>query len=81
MRQEEDIARVGLLAVLPQIESKGVGQRLLAAAADWGRARQLSQLRVATQLSNLAALRFYQRCGAHIHSIAYWLYRKGHDSV
>ena len=45
------------------------------AAVDWCRARRLTRLHVATQLSNLAAMRLYTRCGAAIDSTAYWLYR------
>ncbi len=76
IREVNGDARIGLLAVLPDARSQGIGQRLLLAAADWGRVRQLSQLRVATQLSNLAALRLYLRCGARLESTAYWFYRK-----
>ncbi|QHM72878.1 dTDP-4-amino-4,6-dideoxy-D-galactose acyltransferase [Mixta intestinalis] len=70
-----DEARVGLLATLPDAQGQGVGTRLVLAATDWCRARRLGRLRVATQLSNLAAMRLYLRCGAVIDSTAYWLYR------
>ncbi|WP_343554682.1 dTDP-4-amino-4,6-dideoxy-D-galactose acyltransferase [Pantoea sp.] len=76
MREVDGDMRIGLLAVLPGAQGKGVGQRLLLAAADWGRVRQLSQLRVATQLSNLTAMRLYLRSGARLESTAYWFYRK-----
>lgn len=81
LRETEGDARIGLLAVLPQAQGKGVGQRLMLAAADWGRVRQLNRLRVATQLSNLAAMRLYLRSGARLESTAYWFYRKGDDSI
>ncbi|MDW8848206.1 dTDP-4-amino-4,6-dideoxy-D-galactose acyltransferase [Erwinia sp. MMLR14_017] len=68
-------ARIGLLATLPEAQGLGVGQRLVAAAADWSRARRLTRLHVATQLANLPALRLYQRCGGVIERTAYWLYR------
>ena len=68
-------ARIGLLATLPTAQGKGVGTRLMLAATDWCRARRLTRLHVATQLSNLAAMRLYTRCGAVIDSTAYWLYR------
>ncbi|WP_034948595.1 dTDP-4-amino-4,6-dideoxy-D-galactose acyltransferase [Erwinia oleae] len=67
--------RVGLLATLPEAQGLGVGYRMMAAAADWCRVRRLSRLHVATQLSNLAALRLYQRCGGVIERTAWWLYR------
>ncbi|MFS2222521.1 dTDP-4-amino-4,6-dideoxy-D-galactose acyltransferase [Pantoea sp. B65] len=70
-----DEARIGLLASLPGARGKGVGQRLVHAAADWCQARRIPRLRVATQLSNLAAMRLYLGCGARLESTAYWLYR------
>ncbi len=81
LRETEGDVRVGLLGVLPYAQSNGIGQRLLLAGADWGRVRQLDRLRVATQLSNLTAIRFYLRSGARLESTAYWLYRKGHDPI
>ena len=75
MREVEGDARIGLLAVLPHAQGQGIGQRLLLAAADWGRVRQLERLRVATQLSNLTAMRLYLRSGARLESTAYWFYR------
>jgi len=75
LRELSDDARVGLLAVLPTAQRSGVGRRLMAAAADWTRVRGLKRLRVATQLSNLAAMRLYFRSGAQLESTAYWLYR------
>ncbi|HBZ16406.1 dTDP-4-amino-4,6-dideoxy-D-galactose acyltransferase [Pantoea sp. BRR-3P] len=76
MREVDGDMRIGLLAVLPGAQGCGVGQRLLLAAADWGRVRQLAHLRVATQLSNLTAMRLYLRSGARLESTAYWFYRK-----
>jgi dTDP-4-amino-4,6-dideoxy-D-galactose acyltransferase len=76
MREMDGDMRIGLLGVLPAAQGCGVGQRLLLAAADWGRVRQLAHLRVATQLSNLTAMRLYLRSGARLESTAYWFYRK-----
>lgn len=72
---EGDAARIGLLATLPTAQGQGVGTRLMLAALDWSRARRRNRLYVATQLSNLAAMRLYLRCGAVIERTAYWLYR------
>lgn len=81
LREVEGDVRVGLLGVLPHAQGNGIGQRLLLAGADWGRARQLSRLRVATQLSNLTAMRLYLRSGGRLESTAYWFYRKDHDPI
>jgi dTDP-4-amino-4,6-dideoxy-D-galactose acyltransferase len=74
-------ARIGLLAAFPGASGKGIGARLMAAAIAWCSRQQLARLRVATQISNIAALRLYQRHGAVIESTAYWLYRGRHDSI
>ncbi|MEB6334565.1 dTDP-4-amino-4,6-dideoxy-D-galactose acyltransferase [Serratia rhizosphaerae] len=76
-----DEARIGLLAAFPGAGGKGIGARLMAAAVGWCQQQQLQRLRVATQISNIAALRLYQRHGAVIDSTAYWLYRGSHDSI
>ncbi|MFC0226067.1 dTDP-4-amino-4,6-dideoxy-D-galactose acyltransferase [Serratia aquatilis] len=74
-------ARIGLLAALPGTQGKGTGSRLMAAAIAWCQQKRLQRLRIATQISNLAALRLYQRHGANIESTAYWFYRGLHDSI
>ncbi|WP_075183405.1 dTDP-4-amino-4,6-dideoxy-D-galactose acyltransferase [Pantoea sp. 1.19] len=67
--------RIGLLATLEGHQGKGVATRLLTAAQDWCLTRGIDQLRVATQLANLPALRLYLRCGATLERTAYWFYR------
>lgn len=74
-------ARIGLLAVFPDAQGKGVGSRLMAAAIAWCQQQRLQRLRIATQIANLAALRLYQRHGAIIESTAYWFYRGLHDPI
>lgn len=70
MRQlNDDEARIGLLA------GRGVGAQLMDAACFWCQQRGLQTLRVATQISNTAALRRYVQSGATIESTAFWLYR------
>ncbi|WP_118984703.1 dTDP-4-amino-4,6-dideoxy-D-galactose acyltransferase [Photorhabdus sp. CRCIA-P01] len=68
-------ARVGLLAVFPGHIGCGIGSKLMLAAQQWCQHHQIHQLRIATQTSNIAALRLYTRYGAFIESTAYWLYR------
>ncbi|MNB65190.1 dTDP-fucosamine acetyltransferase [compost metagenome] len=65
----EDEARIGLLA------GRGMGEKLMQAALHWAEQRQLSTLRVATQLGNTAALKRYIASGGTIDATAYWLYR------
>ncbi|OON38547.1 TDP-D-fucosamine acetyltransferase [Izhakiella australiensis] len=72
-RLDDGSARVGLLAALTP--GQGTGKRLMNAALDWARAQRLTTLRVATQTSNLAAMRLYTRSGGVPDSSAWWLYR------
>lgn len=65
----ETDARIGLLA------GRGAGAELMQAARCWARDRQLSTLRVATQMGNTAALKRYIASGANVDTTAYWLYR------
>ncbi|MDY1038903.1 dTDP-4-amino-4,6-dideoxy-D-galactose acyltransferase [Lelliottia sp. CFBP8978] len=62
-------ARIGLLA------GRGMGDKLMQAAIHWAAKRQLSTLRVATQMGNTAALKRYIASGGNIDTTAYWLYR------
>lgn len=62
-------ARIGLLA------GRGAGAELMQAAQRWSALRELTTLRVATQMGNVAALKRYFLSGANVESTAYWLYR------
>lgn len=72
---QDGSARIGLLAVFPDAQGKGIGSLLMSAAKQWCQSHRLHRLRVATQMSNVAALRLYIRSGASIESTAYWLCR------
>ncbi|CNH27368.1 dTDP-4-amino-4,6-dideoxy-D-galactose acyltransferase [Yersinia pekkanenii] len=72
---QDGSARIGLLAVFPDAQGKGIGSALMSTAKQWCYAHGLHRLRVATQMSNIAALRLYIRSGAVIESTAYWLCR------
>ncbi|WP_145601476.1 dTDP-4-amino-4,6-dideoxy-D-galactose acyltransferase [Yersinia frederiksenii] len=74
-------ARIGLLAVFPDAQGKGIGSSLMSAAKQWCQSHGLHRLLVATQMSNIAALRLYIRSGASIESTAYWLCRGRDDSI
>lgn len=70
LRQLNDSeARIGLLA------GRGMGEKLMQAALHWAQHRQLTTLRVATQMGNTAALKRYMASGAQVDATAYWLYR------
>lgn len=81
VRAKGEEARLGLLAVALDQQGQGVGQRLLLAAADWGRVRGAKRLAITTQLSNVIAMRLYLRNGARLENTAYWFYRSADDSL
>ncbi|CFQ63402.1 TDP-fucosamine acetyltransferase [Yersinia frederiksenii] len=72
---QDGSARIGLLAVFPDAQGKGIGLSLMSAAKQWCQSHGLHRLHVATQMSNIAALRLYIRSGASVESTAYWLCR------
>ncbi|MCC3720904.1 dTDP-4-amino-4,6-dideoxy-D-galactose acyltransferase [Rouxiella badensis] len=72
---EPGVARIGLLAVQPQVTGRGIGKRLMHAAKHWCLAQGVTQLRVATQTGNIAALNLYRASGGVLSHSAYWLYR------
>ncbi|MCC8366408.1 dTDP-4-amino-4,6-dideoxy-D-galactose acyltransferase [Xenorhabdus sp. PB61.4] len=74
-------ARIGLLAVMPDKLQQGIGKKLMSAAQQWCHNHEIQCLRIATQISNITALRLYTRSGATIESTAYWLYRGRNDSI
>lgn len=59
----DDLTLIWDLRVRPEDRGRGIGTRLVAAAADWARARGCTELKVETQNTNVAACRFYERCG------------------
>ena len=75
-KKSVDDARIGLLAVWPSQRNRGIGHKLIQAAHHWCVARGLTTLCVATQFSNLPAIRLYIRSGGLLTETAYWLYRK-----
>lgn len=56
-------ASIGLLAVAPACQRRGVGAALMQAAVAWAAAAGAQQLEVVTQASNAAALAFYASSG------------------
>lgn len=75
-KESANDARIGLLAVRHSQRNRRIGHKLIQAAHHWCAARGLTTLRVATQFSNLPAIRLYIRSGGLLTEAAYWLYRK-----
>ncbi|MCU0451990.1 MAG: GNAT family N-acetyltransferase [Bernardetiaceae bacterium] len=59
----EGRAEVGLLAVNPGQQRRGLGRQLLQAAENWAAGQKLPELRVTTQKANTAAGRLCEKAG------------------
>ncbi|VEI47953.1 TDP-fucosamine acetyltransferase [Actinobacillus equuli] len=74
VRVQDKQARVGLLAVAPSFRRQGIASHLLQAAINWAQQQGAETLAVATQTSNLNAIRLYQKLGASLRQASYWFY-------
>ncbi|MFC0180449.1 hypothetical protein [Thorsellia kenyensis] len=74
--------RIGLLGSLSKqlIKKEPVGKNLIEIAKHWACYKKAKKLFVATQSSNIPAMRLYAKSGATIDSTSYWMY-KGNQSL
>jgi dTDP-4-amino-4,6-dideoxy-D-galactose acyltransferase len=66
--------QIGLIAVDEKARGQGFGQRLLAESARWFAAQGAERISVATQGSNIPALRMYEHFGLSIESMQIWFH-------
>jgi len=73
----EHVGHIGLCAVSESAQSKGYGSSLINACVNEVIAKHLHQLEVPTQMGNVGACHFYEKCGFSIKSITntyhFWL--------
>ncbi len=62
--RRDDLAVLWDLRVHPDHQRSGVGSALLDRAVEWSRAEGMTQLKIETQDTNVAACRFYAARGA-----------------
>lgn len=67
-------AKIGLLAVVAEFQQQGIGSELMNSAINWAKQQNAQMLTIATQTSNLTAMRFYQHLGAKPQATYYWFY-------
>ncbi len=71
-----NLSRVGLIAVDPKHQRKGIAQKLVAEAEILSMEKGNFQMHISTQSQNTAAMNFYKKNGYTIHSIVniyhYW---------
>lgn len=63
-----DLAKIGLIAVEPGNQGKGIGRSLLMRVEKYLAERGISKLQIPTQLQNEKACHFYETCGYQIKS-------------
>ena len=74
-RPAADRGTIGLFAVARDARGTGVGRRLITAAMRWFDGEGVSDVSVATQAHNVAALRAYQRGGFMVSAVDVWLHK------
>lgn len=71
------IGQVGLFAVSPECQNKGIGTALYIATVEWLRNRNINYLQIATQATNQQGMNFYKRNNMTVYSITniyhWWL--------
>lgn len=72
---DDNDVRIGLLAVNAMMRNQQIGSRLLQSSIQWCQQHKKKGLWIATQSSNIPALRLYQKAGAIIEKSYYWFYR------
>lgn len=72
---DTDAGRIGLIAVDPARRGGGIGRSMLAAAIGHFARTGVSRVTVATQATNVAALRLYERAGFRATNALVWFHR------
>lgn len=72
---DSSLVRIGLLAVREASRKMGLGGYLVDVAKEWTVKQGRSNLKAATQIRNIDAMRMYTRTGAIPVDTSYWLYR------
>ncbi len=76
-----DLAVLWDIRVNPAVRGGGVGRALFNAAMSWAARRGCHRLKIETQNNNVAACRFYQRMGCHLHAVHRNIYPEFPDEI
>jgi dTDP-4-amino-4,6-dideoxy-D-galactose acyltransferase len=74
-RESGEIARIGLIAVQESLRGLGAGRMLLDAAMSAAAELGAKKIRVATQGTNVAALKLYEKAGFCVCDVKIWFHR------
>lgn len=80
LKKQDQLTKIGLFAVAPNLARQGVGKRLFEQAIDWAEKQETNIISVSTQLSNSAAIAFYQAQGAVLKKLYYWFYKRSNSA-
>lgn len=69
------VGRIGLFAVHPEAQGRGVGAALINASIRWFRDHDCGEIQVVTQGDNIKAQRLYQKAGFATYSVQLWFHR------
>ncbi len=73
--ESPSVGRIGLTGVANDMQSEGIGQKLVKAALTYFAEQGVERVYVVTQGRNLSAQRLYQKCGFRSHALALWYHR------
>jgi dTDP-4-amino-4,6-dideoxy-D-galactose acyltransferase len=71
LKASDGVGHIGLIAVSSETQSKGYGKKLINTCFNALLDKGVSYIEVPTQLANIQACRFYEKCGFQVKSITY----------
>lgn len=72
---QEQIGKIGLIAVSPERHGQGIGSSLVSVALDYFSNNGVKNVEVTTQARNIAAQRLYQKFGFRTQNVGIWYHR------
>ena len=81
LEDRSDLAVLWDLRVAPEVRRRGVATTLMSAVESWARDRGARELKVETQNINVAACRFYDRCGFTLGAVNRGAYEELPDEI
>jgi dTDP-4-amino-4,6-dideoxy-D-galactose acyltransferase len=72
---ESSRGSIGLVGISKEVQRRGIGVALISEAIKWFHAKEAEEIAVVTQGRNIAAQRFYQRCGFLTESVGLWYHK------
>ena len=73
--EDGELGRIGLIAVEPSAQRRGIGRALCEGAFDCFTRLGAQRVEIVTQGRNLSAQRVFQRAGAHVDAIELWFHK------